>query len=439
MKIGVLGAGYVGLVTGTCLADMGNVVSIVDIDKHKIATLKLGKSPHYEPGLDLLLERNMRESRISFSCNISDAVSDKDVVILAIGTPMQDDGSADLSYIFSAVDKIAEHIDKESLIIIKSTVPVGTNQKIFDLMRSRKPEHNFHIVSNPEFLKEGAAVDDFMKPDRIVVGARCDYSRRIIERLYAPFLRNGHQILFMDPESAEMVKYASNAFLATKISFMNEMSRICEKVGADIQLVRHGMGADTRIGKAFLYSGLGYGGSCLPKDVCALANLASENGIKAEICNSVDSVNKTQPAVLISHIISQLGEDLTGKKIAIWGVAFKPQTDDVRYAPALEVINQLAARSADVTVFDPVALDNAKLQLGDTVSYAQSEYHALDEADALVICTEWNEFRSPDFDQMKAKMKRYRIFDGRNLYSLDVMKEYGFDYFSVGRKAVKLS
>lgn len=435
MRIGVVGAGYVGLVTGTCLAEMGNHVSIVDISEDKIKCLREGRSPHFEPGLDQLLQRNINEKRIQFSTDISDAVLGTEAIFLAVGTPMSDNGSANLTYIMQAAKDIAEKMDGYRVIITKSTVPVGTNEEVTALLKS-VTKHDFDVVSNPEFLKEGAAVDDFMKPDRVVIGVRSERAQKTMQRIYDPFVRSGRPIMFMDPESAEMVKYSSNALLASRISFMNEMANICEKVGADVELVRKGVGSDSRLGKAFLYPGLGYGGSCFPKDVRALSFIAKSFNVDSPICDAIDMVNIKQRLALMPVMDSVMGNDLKGKKIALWGLAFKPQTDDVREAPALYMIEELTSRGAEISVFDPEAVATTRKEIGEKVHYANSVYEALEGADALLICTEWNEFRSPDFDLIKKTMKSPLIFDGRNLYNLELMKEVGFKYFSIGRPAV---
>lgn len=435
MQIGVLGAGYVGLVTGTCLAEMGNHVTIVDISEKKIACLREGKSPHFEPGLDELLSRNIEDGRITFSTDIKEAVEGKLAIFLAVGTPMSDDGSANLSYIRQAAADVAENMDGYRAVIIKSTVPVGTNEELRSVIAS-KTSHEFDMISNPEFLKEGAAVNDFMKPDRVVVGVRNEKAEKIMKRIYSPFVRTGRPIMIMNPESAEMVKYASNALLASRISFMNEMANICSQVGADVELVRKGVGSDSRLGGAFLFPGLGYGGSCFPKDVRALSHVAGKNNVASPICDAIDQTNVRQRTVLLPTMERELGSDLSGKKIAVWGLAFKPRTDDVREAPAIYMINELKNRGAHISVFDPEAMETGRADMGELVEYADSSYAALDGADALLICTEWNEFRSPDFAMIKKLLKQPLIFDGRNLYDIDLIKEEGVRYYSIGRPPV---
>ncbi len=435
MQIGVLGAGYVGLVTGTCLAEMGNHVTIADISEHKIECLRKGRSPHFEPGLDELLVRNIEDGRVKFSTDVKDAVAGKTAVFLAVGTPMSDDGSANLSYIRQAAADVAENMDGYRAIIIKSTVPVGTNEELSAVVRS-KTTQEFDMISNPEFLKEGAAVNDFMKPDRVVVGVRSEQAETVMKRIYSPFVRTGRPIMVMNPESAEMVKYASNALLASRISFMNEMANICNEVGADVELVRKGVGSDSRLGGAFLFPGLGYGGSCFPKDVRALSHVAKLKNVSCPICDAIDATNVKQRTILLPLMDKELGTDLKGKKVAVWGLAFKPRTDDVREAPAIYMINELIARGAEIAVFDPEAIETSKVELGDTVVYAESSYEAIAGADALLICTEWNEFRSPDFDKIKKLLKQPLIFDGRNLYDLDIVREAGIRYYSIGRPAV---
>lgn len=435
MKIGVFGAGYVGLVTGTCLAEMGNHVTIADISEEKIACLRKGKSPHFEPGLDEILEHNIEEGRVVFTTNPAEAVIAQEAIFLAVGTPMSDNGSANLAYIREAALTIAKNMDGYRTIIIKSTVPVGTNAELTKIVRENT-QHEFSVVSNPEFLKEGAAVNDFMKPDRIVVGVRDERAGKVMQRIYSPFVRTGRPVMAMDPESAEMVKYASNALLASRISFMNEMACICEKVGADIELVRKGVGSDSRIGGAFLFPGLGYGGSCFPKDVRALSFVGQTLGVECPICDAVDAVNVRQRLALLPVMQQVLGADLRGKKIAVWGLAFKPRTDDVREAPALYMIEELKKRGAAVAVYDPEAMHTTQREIGDAVEYAKSAYDALTGADALLICTEWNDFRTPDFARMKAALKAPLIFDGRNLYDREIISEAGFRYYSIGRPPV---
>ncbi len=436
MRIGVIGAGYVGLVTGTCLAEMGNNVCIVDVVLEKIERLQQGQVPIYEPGLEEMIQRNAAEGRLSFSSDTLAAVKGRPAVFLAVGTPQAEDGAADLSYIETAVKEVGAVIDGYTLIIIKSTVPVGSNQRLGELL-GEVTAQPFDLVSNPEFLKEGAAVEDFMRPDRVVAGVRGDRAADLMRQLYEPFVRTGHPIMVVDPESAEMIKYVSNALLASRISFMNEMAQICSAVGADVDLVRKGVGADKRIGTAFLFPGLGYGGSCFPKDVRALASVAAGLGLKAEMCRAIDEVNRRQRDVVFAWIELEFGQDLAGRRFALWGLAFKPRTDDVREAPALHIARGLTARGATIMAYDPAAMETARRELGDAVDYAQGPYAAAADADALIIATEWNEFRSPDFSELKRRLKRPLIFDGRNLYDLNVMRQTGFTYYSVGRPVVK--
>lgn len=438
MRIGVLGAGYVGLVTGTCLAEMGNDVMIADIAEEKIASLREGKSPHYEPGLDELLERNIREHRLTFTASPTEAVADTQAIFLAVGTPQGEDGSANLSYIEQAAKDVASAMDSYRTLIIKSTVPVGTNKRLSDAVAATT-DQPFDMVSNPEFLKEGAAVDDFMRPDRVVVGIRTPQAAKVMRQIYGPFVRTGHPILEMDPESAEMVKYTSNALLASRISFMNEMSGICSAVGADISQVRRGVGSDRRLGPAFLFAGLGYGGSCFPKDVRALSAVARSLGQTAPICDAIDAVNLRQRDTFLPLIENEFGADLSGKRFAIWGLAFKPRTDDVREAPALHIAKILVERGASVVGFDPEAMETTRKEIGDLIEYAPNRYNALDGADALIVATEWNEFRSPDFEEIGKRLNQKLIFDGRNLYDLELMGETGFTYYSIGRPAIRPS
>jgi len=436
MRIGVIGAGYVGLVTGTCLAEMGNRVTIADIDRRKIAMLRKAQSPHYEPGLADLLARNIAEKRLFFTNRTAEAVRDTTAIFIAVGTPQDEDGAADLSYLEQAMRDVAAAMRGYRLVIIKSTVPAGTNRRLTKLLR-QLTRYRFDMVSNPEFLKEGAAIDDFMRPDRIVIGVRSKRAALLMKQIYSPFVRTGQPIMIVNPESAEMIKYVSNAILASRISFMNEMAWICSAVGADIDLVRIGVGADKRIGPSFLFPGLGYGGSCFPKDVRALACLAESLGLKATMCRAIDEVNVNQWNALFPFIEREFGDDLQGRRFALWGLAFKPRTDDVREAPALHLARELVRRGATVKAFDPVATQSAQKVLGNSISYARSLYAALDRADALVIATEWNEFRTPDFSEFTRRMRRCVIFDGRNIYELALMRELGFTYYSVGRPPIR--
>lgn len=440
MKIAVVGTGYVGLVTGTCFAEMGNTVTCVDINAEKVERLREGIMPIFEPGLEVFLHRNLREDRLFFTTSLEEALLKSDIVFLALPTPPREDGSADLSYVLQVASDIAR-IRKETghdayqVIVNKSTVPVGTADKV----RTRLEEQgmvageDFDVVSNPEFLREGVAVDDFMKPDRVVIGTSSERAADLMHMLYEPFVRQGNPILVMDERSSEMTKYAANAFLATKITFMNEIANVCDQVGADVDYIRRGIGLDRRIGKHFLYAGIGYGGSCFPKDVKALARTATEYGYPFQILNAVTKVNQLQRFQMVERIRAYFGGDLSGKHFAVWGLAFKPNTDDVREAPALDIIDALLKEGATVAAFDPEALDTSKAVLGDRITYAEKAYEALHEADALLICTEWAEFRRPDFERVKDLLKQPLVFDGRNVYDPDRMAENGFIYLSVGR------
>lgn len=436
-NIAIIGTGYVGLVTGTCLAETGNNVICVDINQEKIALLKKGEVPIYEPHLDVYFERNLKQNRLHFTTNLKEAVEKSQLIFLALPTPPGEDGSADLSYILGVAEKIGPMLkDEYKVIIDKSTVPVGTAEKVHKAIAANA-KADFDVVSNPEFLREGFAVDDFMKPDRVVVGTSSAKARKIMEELYLPFVRQGNPILFMDERSAELTKYAANSFLATKISFMNEVANLCELLGADVDMVRMGIGSDERIGKRFLFPGIGYGGSCFPKDVQALVKSASDVKYRFRILESVMDVNEKQKTILLPKIFNYFKKDLSGKKIAIWGLAFKPDTDDIREAPALYLIKELLAAGAQITVFDPEAMNNVKALYGKKIAFAKDQYAALEEADALLICTEWAEFRNPDFEQMQKRMNQHVIFDGRNLYSIDQMKKMGYSYTSIGRKNIK--
>jgi UDPglucose 6-dehydrogenase len=435
MRVGVIAAGYVGLVAGTCMAEMGNDVIVADAVASKIEALQAGRIPIYEPGLEELVGRNHAEGRLTFTTALEETVGRSTAVFLAVGTPQGEDGAANLSFIEAAACETARAMDGYRLLIIKSTVPVGTNQRLSARI-AEHTTHPFDLVSNPEFLKEGAAVEDFMRPDRVVVGVRSERAARLMEQLYAPFVRTGRPIMVTDPESAEMIKYVSNALLASRISFMNETAAICSAMGADVDMVRRGVGADHRIGPAFLFPGLGYGGSCFPKDVRALVAVAESLGLDAPMCRAIDAVNKRQRDVLMPKILEACGESLNGRTFALWGLAFKPRTDDMREAPSVHIARELTKRGAAVNAFDPVAMTTAREELGDTIAYAGGRYEALDGADALVICTEWNEFRSPDFEEMAKRMQRPLIFDGRNLYDRGVLREAGFTYYSVGRPPV---
>ena len=435
MKIAVVGTGYVGLVTGTCLAETGNEVTCVDINEQKVKMMKEGQLPIYEPGLEILFHRNISENRLQFTTNLADAIADAKIIFLALPTPPGGDGSADLSYVLGAAKDIAKLVKDYKVIVTKSTVPVGTADKVTAVLKANTTVE-CAVVSNPEFLREGVAVEDFMKPDRVVVGTMDERARKLMAELYAPYVRQGNPVIFMDERSSELTKYAANSFLATKISFMNEVANLCELVGADVDMVRRGIGADERIGKRFLFSGIGYGGSCFPKDVQALAKSAEENKYDFKILNAVMDVNEIQKKVLVEKLRDYYKDGLKGKKFALWGLAFKPETDDIREAPALYIIDELLKDGAEVIAFDPEGMPNVKKILGDKISYATNRYDALDGADALLIITEWSVFRKPDFDFMKEKLKAPVIFDGRNLYDLERVKEHGFYYNSIGRKVV---
>ncbi|MBW8049533.1 MAG: UDP-glucose/GDP-mannose dehydrogenase family protein [Cytophagales bacterium] len=435
MNIAVIGTGYVGLVTGTCLAETGNSVICVDIDVEKVRKMKQGIVPIYEPHLDIIFKRNLNQGRLSFTTSLEKAVAEASIIFLALPTPADEDGSADLSYVLGVAEGLGKLINDYKVIVDKSTVPVGTAEKVRKAV-SKNAKNDFDVVSNPEFLREGYAVDDFMKPDRVVIGTNSERAKKIIEELYKPFVRQGNPIIFMDEKSAELTKYAANAFLATKISFMNEIANLCEKMGADVDMVRSGIGADNRIGKRFLFAGIGYGGSCFPKDVRALAKSASEYQYDPKILKAVMSVNETQSLVIVTKIKEYYQGHLKGKKIAIWGLAFKPDTDDIREAPALIVIRELLKDGVKITAFDPEAMDNVRKK-GIKITFANDQYGALENADALIIATEWSIFRTPDFDKIVKLMKQKVIFDGRNLYDTDQMKKLGFYYNSIGREVVK--
>jgi UDPglucose 6-dehydrogenase len=435
MKIAVVGTGYVGLVTGTCLAETGNQVICVDINEQKVEMMKFGKLPIYEPGLELLFLRNITQKRLHFTTNLAEAIEEAQIIFLALPTPPGGDGSADLSYVLGAAKDIAKLVKEYKVIVTKSTVPVGTADKVTAVIKANT-DIECAVVSNPEFLREGVAVDDFMKPDRVVVGTMDERARKLMGELYAPYVRQGNPVIFMDERSSELTKYAANSFLATKISFMNEIANLCELVGADVDMVRRGIGSDDRIGRRFLFSGIGYGGSCFPKDVQALAKSAEENQYDFKILNSVMSVNEIQKKVLVEKVKKYFNGDIKGKKFAMWGLAFKPETDDIREAPALYIIDELLAAGASLTVFDPEAMGNIKNLVGDKVSYANDQYEALKYADALLIVTEWSLFRTPDFDMVSNLLKNKVIFDGRNLYDLQKMIDCGFYYNSIGRKVI---
>lgn len=436
MQIAVIGTGYVGLVTGACFAETGNHVICVDIDANKVDRLKKGEVPIYEPGLDIIFERNTKQGRLSFTTNLPEAIKDAAIIFLALPTPPGADGSADLSYILKVAKDLSEIIVDYKVIVDKSTVPVGTAEKVSAILEKNLSKNLFDVVSNPEFLREGVAVDDFLKPDRVVIGTSSARAQKLMRQLYEPFVRQGNPIFFMDVRSAEMTKYAANAYLATRISFMNEISNLCEILGADVDMVRKGMGSDSRIGKRFLFPGVGYGGSCFPKDVQALAKTANDNNYPFHILSSVMQVNDNQRIILANKIINRFNGNLKGLNIAVWGLAFKPNTDDIREAPALFIIEKLLAAGATVKAFDPEAMPNVQKTLGDRIIYVNEPYEALIEADALAIVTEWSQFRTPGFKIMKQLMRQPQIFDGRNLYDLDQMTEEGFYYESMGRSVI---
>ena len=436
MKITIVGTGYVGLVTGACFSEVGIEVTCIDIDHKKIENLKNGIIPIYEPGLEKMVQRNIEKKRLNFSTSLKDSLQDVDVVFSAVGTPPDEDGSADLQYVLNVAREVGEHINNYTLIITKSTVPVGTAEKVRtvvqDALKARKVDIPFDVASNPEFLKEGDAVNDFLKPDRIVVGVDSERAEDLMKKLYKPFTMNGHPVIFMDIVSAEMTKYAANAMLATKISFMNDMANLCEIVGADVNMVRRGIGTDRRIGRYFIYPGTGYGGSCFPKDVKAIIKTADEYGYSMEVLKSVEDVNERQKSVLVAKAMKYFDKDLIGKTFAVWGLSFKPQTDDMREAPSLVIIEKLLAAGATIKVYDPVAMEEAVRVLGNKVEFCKEQYEALIDADALMLVTEWPEFKFPNFKIMKKLMTGNVIFDGRNVYDVNDMSERGFDYFGIG-------
>ena len=436
MKIAVVGTGYVGLVTGTCLSETGNHVTCIDIDERKVEMLKNNQIPIYEPGLDVLFERNVKQGRLEFTTNLAEGIKGAKVIFLALPTPPGEDGSADLKYVLGVANDLGPLLEEYAIVVDKSTVPVGTGDKVHaEIAKNAKVD--FDVVSNPEFLREGVAVDDFMKPDRVVIGAETEKARKVMEKLYAPYVRQGNPIIFMDIRSAELTKYAANSFLATKITFMNEIANLCERMGADVDMIRRGIGTDDRIGRRFLFAGIGYGGSCFPKDVQALARSSKEENYDFKILDAVMEVNQQQKTRLIPELQKRLGDDLSGKTIAIWGLAFKPYTDDIREAPALVNIHALRELGASVRAYDPEAMENVKRQEGDIMTYCEDEYEALEGADCLMIMTEWPVFRTPDFDKVKALLKTPLILDGRNLYDIEQMQEMEFKYISIGRSYVE--
>ncbi len=438
MNIAVVGTGYVGLVTGTCFAEMGNHVICVDIDAKKVESMKNGNIPIYEPHLDVLFERNLKQGRLSFTTNLEEAIAVSKIIFLALPTPPGEDGSADLSYILGVARNLSMLIDEYKVVINKSTVPVGTAEKVRAAI-AENCKSPFDVVSNPEFLREGFAVDDFMKPDRVVIGTDSEQAKKLMTELYAPFVRQGNPVYFMDTRSSELTKYAANAFLATKITFMNEIANLCERVGANVDMVRIGIGSDERIGKRFLFAGIGYGGSCFPKDVQALEKTAQEYKYDFSVLAAVMNVNYKQRKLLVEKVRNYFGKDIKGKKIAVWGLAFKPDTDDIREAPALFIIDELLRDGVTITAYDPEAMKNVQKSVGDKISYASDPYDALKDVDALLIATEWSVFRTPEFETMTKAMKSKVIFDGRNLYDPDQMKAMGFYYSSIGRAVVQPS
>jgi UDPglucose 6-dehydrogenase len=435
MKIAVVGTGYVGLVTGTCFAETGNQVTCVDINQEKVLQMQAGKIPIYEPGLDDLFQRNTQEGRLHFTTSLKEGIEGAKVIFLALPTHPGADGSADLKYILQVANDLGPILSDYTVIIDKSTVPVGTSDKVRAAI-AKNATVDFDVVSNPEFLREGVAVEDFMKPDRVVIGTQSDRAKDLMSRLYAPLVRQGNPIIFMDERSAELTKYAANAFLATKITFMNEIANLCELVGANVDEVRKGIGTDSRIGKRFLFAGIGYGGSCFPKDVQALAKTSAENDYEFKILDSVMQVNESQKTKLIPHLAKHFKGDLAGKKIAMWGLAFKPYTDDIREAPALYNIDALLELGATVSAYDPEAMGHVKQLMGDKITFTKTPYEALEGADALLIVTEWPQFRTPDFERMDSLLKNKVIFDGRNLYELNQMQELGYTYYSIGRQTI---
>jgi len=439
MKLSMVGTGYVGLVTGTCFAEMGNNVICVDIDENKIEKLKQGIIPIYEPGLETMVKENYKRGTLEFTTDIKEALEKTDIIFIAVGTPQGEDGSADLQYVLKVAEDIGKYMTHEMVVVDKSTVPVGTADKVKETIQKELDKRGvkipFEVVSNPEFLKEGSAIEDFMRPDRVVIGADNEKTIDIMKELYAPFTHNYERFIAMDVRSAEMTKYTANAILASQISFMNEIANICERVGADVNKVRKGIGSDKRIGYSFIYPGCGYGGSCFPKDVQALNKIALDVGYEPRIIQAVEEVNKDQKKVLAEKVIKRFGEDLSGKTFAIWGLSFKPETDDMREASSITIINELTKRGAKIKAYDPKAMDEAKefyLKDNPNVEYTQSKYDALNGADAMLLVTEWKEFRSPDFDEIKQRLKNPIIFDGRNQYKIEKMKDRGFEYYQIG-------
>jgi len=436
MKIAVVGTGYVGLVTGTCFSETGNQVICIDIDEKKVKNMQNGIIPIYEPGLEVLFHRNIKQGRLKFTTHLAEGIKDAEIIFLALPTPPGEDGSADLSYILNVAKDLSFIIEDYKVIVDKSTVPVGTAERVTNVLAEKLDANLFDVVSNPEFLREGVAVQDFMKPDRVVIGTSSDRAKGIMKQIFEPFVRQGNPIIYMDERSAELTKYAANSFLATKISFMNEIASLCEKVGANVDKVRIGIGTDSRIGKRFLFPGIGYGGSCFPKDVQALYKTSEEHGYDFKILDSVMNVNQIQKLRIADKIIDLYGDEIKDTTIALWGLAFKPNTDDIREAPALYTIDKLLEAGAKLQVFDPEAMENVKALYGDKLTYCEDQYLALKGADSLAILTEWNVFRTPDFNYIKTKLKHPAIFDGRNVFDLEIMENYGFYYVSIGRPAV---
>ena len=440
MNISIVGTGYVGLVSGACLAETGAIVNCIDVNENKINSLNNGIMPIYEPGLEDIVKRNVQKERLIFKTKLSEVVNESDAIFIAVGTPPDEDGSADLKYVLAVAREIGQHLNRYLVVVTKSTVPVGTAKKVKAAIQNELDKRGvtveFDVASNPEFLKEGNAVDDFLKPDRIVIGVESEAAEKVLKRLYKPFLLNNHPIVVMDITSSEMTKYAANAMLATKISFINDIANLCEIVGADINLVRKGIGSDSRIGYKFLYPGVGYGGSCFPKDVQALVKTAKDNNYSLKVLQAVEDVNNFQKTVLFNKINSHFNGNLKGKTIAIWGLSFKPETDDMREAPSLVLIKSLLESGATVNVYDPIATHEAKRILGDTVNYHNNMYEAIVGADALAIVTEWSEFRLPNFEIMEKLMKQKTLFDGRNIFDLEQLQEYGFSYYSIGKKPI---
>lgn len=438
MKIVVVGTGYVGLVTGTCFAEVGQDVICVDIDKKKIENLKNGKIPIFEPGLENLVTKNIANGRLQFSTSLSQSIKDANVAFIAVGTPPGEDGSADLKYVIGVAQEIGRCMNSYGVIVTKSTVPVGTAEKVrFAIqqeLKKRQLNVKFDVASNPEFLKEGAAIDDFLKPDRIVVGVSSAKAKEVMQKLYKPFLLNGHPIIFMDVPSAEMTKYAANSMLATKISFMNDIANLCEIVGADVNLVRKGIGSDVRIGNKFIYPGIGYGGSCFPKDIKALIKTAASNGYQMQILEAVEAVNEKQKSVLFEKLKNRFQGNISGKKFALWGLSFKPNTDDMREAPSLVIIDKILKAGGKVKAFDPIAMPEAKHCIGDIIEYSKNQYEALENADALLIITEWTDFRSPNFEKIKKALINPIVFDGRNIYETKELNKLGFEHYGIGTK-----